>query len=147
MTETFIRAAEHALLSERVARIEERMGAATKLADERKEQVALAFAASEKAVAKAEQAQQRVNEGQNEFRGALKDQAGTLATKEELAAQAVTMGAIEARLAERIVALERGASAGAGKDKGMQPLIAIGLLIAAAAISYVVSLLNAPASP
>lgn len=45
--------------------------------------VAAALAASEKAVSKAETAQQRVNEGQNEFRGTLKDQAATLMPRTE----------------------------------------------------------------
>lgn len=48
-----------------------------------KEAVAAALTASEKAIIKAEAAQQRVNEGQNEFRGTLKDQAATLMPRAE----------------------------------------------------------------
>lgn len=42
-----------------------------------------ALAASEKAIGKAEAAQLRVNEGQNEFRGTLKDQAAMLMPRAE----------------------------------------------------------------
>lgn len=45
--------------------------------------VAAALAASEKAVNKAEASQQRTNEGQNEFRQQLKDQAGTFMPRSE----------------------------------------------------------------
>ena len=45
-----------------------------------------AFAAAEKAVTKAEEAQQRVNIGQNEFRGSLADQAATLMPRKEVEA-------------------------------------------------------------
>jgi hypothetical protein len=46
--------------------------------------VAAALAASEKAVAKAEVNQAAVNEGQNEFRGALRDQAASLMPRAEV---------------------------------------------------------------
>lgn len=46
--------------------------------------VAAALAASEKAVNKAELGQQRTNEGQNEFRGQLRDQAATLMPRAEV---------------------------------------------------------------
>jgi flagellar motor component MotA len=45
--------------------------------------VAAALTASEKAVDKAETAQGKVNQTQNEFRGALKDQAATLMPRSE----------------------------------------------------------------
>ena len=53
--------------------------------------VAAALIAAKEAVNKAELAQQRTNEGQNEFRGQLKDQANTLLprTEYELAHQAL----------------------------------------------------------
>ena len=42
-----------------------------------------ALAATKEAISKAEAAQQRVNEGQNEFRATLKDQAATLMPRSE----------------------------------------------------------------
>jgi hypothetical protein len=51
-----------------------------------KEAVSAALAASDRAVQKAEENQLRVNVGQNEFRGQLRDQAVTFATKEAMEA-------------------------------------------------------------
>lgn len=65
-------------------RLRERVSALYGLLDEREKQVQLALQSVEKAKDKAEDAQQRVNATQNEFRGALKDQQGTLASKSEL---------------------------------------------------------------
>lgn len=48
-----------------------------------KEALKLALDSADKAVTKAEEAQQRVNQTQNEFRGTLKDQAATLLPKNE----------------------------------------------------------------
>ena len=67
-----------------------------------------ALSALDKAVTKAEQAQLRVNEGQNEFRASLKDQAQTLATKEFVDT-----------LERRIRALEEGRQTTIGKGEGL----------------------------
>lgn len=53
------------------------------LRDNDKEALKLALDSADKAVNKAEEAQLRVNESQNEFRGALKDQASTLLPRGE----------------------------------------------------------------
>lgn len=63
-----------------------------------KEAVGLRLAASEAAALKAESSQRSVNANQNEFRGQLKDQAATLATKE-----------VVDLLDRRLQAIERGA--------------------------------------
>lgn len=52
-----------------------------------KEALKLALDASDRAVNKAEEAQLRVNLSQNEFRGALKDQATTLLPRQEYEAK------------------------------------------------------------
>lgn len=49
-----------------------------------KEALQIALAASDRAVNKAEEAQLRVNQTQNEFRGTLKDQAATLMPRSEV---------------------------------------------------------------
>jgi hypothetical protein len=49
-----------------------------------KEALQLALGAADKAVNKAEEAQLRVNQTQNEFRGTLKDQAATLMPRTEV---------------------------------------------------------------
>jgi len=91
-----------------LARHDERLKTLHILLAERQEQLKIAFTASEKAVAKAEEAQLRVNATQNEFRGALKDQAATLATKEALE-----------KLDARVQNIEKGDSLGAGKEAGV----------------------------
>jgi hypothetical protein len=133
-------------LRERVARLEVQLVALDRLTSERKEQVALAFASSEKAVSKAEQAQQRVNEGQNEFRGALKDQASTLASKEEVVSVTENLRRELSSIANRVVLLERVDAASsarmAGKDKSMQPVISVGLIIVTAVVAYIAAKLG-----
>jgi hypothetical protein len=67
-----------------LSRLDERIKTVHLLFEERDKQRALAFQAQEKATEKAQDAQAKVNITQNEFRGALKDQAAMLATKEDL---------------------------------------------------------------
>jgi hypothetical protein len=86
----------------------ERFKSMRELLDERKEQVAIALSSAEKATQKAEEAQQRVNVSQNEFRGSLKDQASTLATKDSTD-----------RLAERIANIEKVLATGEGRLGGV----------------------------
>lgn len=73
-------------LALKVVSIEERLYALSESTSLRfsslTEKMVAALFAAEKAVEKASYAQERVNVGQNEFRGQLKDQAQTLATKE-----------------------------------------------------------------
>jgi hypothetical protein len=107
-----------------IARLDEQAKGALTLFLEREKQVNLAFASSEKAVAKAEEAQQRVNEGQNEFRGALKDQAGTFATKDEvLAVKELLLGfpprGDVTRLDERLGILEKVAAVSLGGSQSL----------------------------
>jgi len=95
-----------------IARLEEQVKGLTTLLSEREKQTTLAFASSEKAVMKAEEAQQRVNTSQNEFRGALKDQAGSFATKDEVFAVKETINALATRAdldraIERVASLEK----------------------------------------
>lgn len=84
-----------------IARLYERVDALSRLLDEREKQVRWSLDAVEKATAKAEAAQRAVNATQNEFRGALKDQAAALATKSEVSS-----------LDNRVQALERRAAGG-----------------------------------
>jgi hypothetical protein len=92
-----------------IARLDERLRGLDRLLEEREKQVRIAFVNAERAVEKAESAQRIVNTTQNEFRGALKDQAGTFATRAETD-----------RLLERIQALERGESGGRGHSGGIK---------------------------
>jgi len=92
-----------------IARLDERLKALQILLDEREKQLRLAFLNAEKASEKAENAQRVVNITQNEFRGALKDQAAMLATRSEVD-----------RLVERIKTLEIGWASGAGHSGGMK---------------------------
>lgn len=86
-----------------IVRLDERIKGLDRLLEERQTALRAAFAASEKAVEKAENAQLRVNLAQNEFRGALSDQAKFLASKENLEA-----------LDRRVQLVERAISGGAG---------------------------------
>lgn len=88
-------------------RLEERVTAHDTLFIEREKQVRLAFDAVSVATQKAEEAQSRVNATQNEFRGALRDQADTLATKNDLA-----------HLVERVQRLEQSAWSVTGRTGG-----------------------------
>lgn len=87
---------------------DERVRALKILIDERDKQVTIAFNSAEKASGKAEQAQRAVNESQNEFRGTLRDQAGTLASKESLD-----------QLDKRVQSLEKGVAGGIGRSGGL----------------------------
>jgi chromosome segregation ATPase len=93
---------------ERIARLEERVSGIDTLFREREKQVQLAFDAVKAATMKAEEAQQRVNITQNEFRGALKDQSGDMARKEDVE-----------RLVDRVQNLERAASVLTGRSGGL----------------------------
>ena len=99
---------------------------------ERDRQVTTAFLSSEKAVAKAEDAQRHVNEGQNEFRGALKDQNATFATKEMVERQRSDIDELKAWRASM-----------GGKEKGGEHLQKILMLVAGAVISWVALKLGA----
>jgi len=121
---------------ERLARLEEQVKALHGILTERDKQVGLALRSIDRATEKAEEAQQRVNQGQNEFRGALKDQSGTLATKEEV-------GALRDGTIHRLAALENQLVAFSarieGRERGGQPYIAIGLAVAMIVLSGLVS--------
>jgi len=95
-------------VSAAIARLEERIFALARLVDERDKQVMIAFNSAEKASGKAEEAQRTVNTTQNEFRGTLRDQASTLATKEGLD-----------QLDKRVQSLEQGAAGGVGRAGGL----------------------------
>lgn len=112
-----------------IARLEERVNALYRLLDEREKQVQLAVASIDRATNKAEEAQTRVNTTQNEFRGALKDQATMLATKDQVE-----------RIEERLLSLEKSNSSFAGKSSGSGTTMAVvftvgSLLIGAAALA------------
>ena len=92
-----------------IARLDERLRGLDRLLEEREKQVRIAFVNAEKAVEKAEIAQRIVNQTQNEFRGALKDQAGTFVTRGEAD-----------RLLERIQSLERIVAGGSGHTGGIR---------------------------
>ena len=141
---------------ERLARLEEQVKGVNSILVERDKQVGIALTSIEKATTKAEEAQQRVNQTQNEFRGALKDQAGLLATKDELVSmsrQAVTMGeaiglridTISEAMGIRMSALENKSAASTarveGKERGGQPLMSIGMMILSALTAAIVAYL------
>ncbi len=92
-----------------IARLDERLRGLDRLLEEREKQVRIAFVNAERAVEKAEAAQRIVNTTQNEFRGALKDQATTFSTRAETD-----------RLLERVQALERGEAGGRGHMGGIK---------------------------
>lgn len=120
---------------ERLARVEEGVKHNRDLLDEREKQMSLTFLAVDRAVNKAEEAQQRVNLSQNEFRGALKDQASQMATKLELD-----------RVAERVGKIENTISSGLGESSGtmqtkqlMMQIVTIIVSIIAAIIAVAVT--------
>jgi hypothetical protein len=87
-----------------LARLEERVTGVVTLLNEREKALGFAFAASEKAVDKAEGSQLRVNLAQNEFRAALSDQAKQFITRAE-----------HDQLDKRVQALERSFTGGEGR--------------------------------
>ena len=114
-----------------IARLQEQVKGLYRLLDEREKQLNFAFDSSQKAVDTALAAQQQVNLTQNEFRGTLRDQAGTFITKVEVSLH------ID-RLIERMTSLEKGAAALAGRSSGVSAaqmlvvsLITIGIALAA----------------
>jgi len=109
--------------------LQEQVKALYRLLDEREKQLNIAFSASQKAVDTALAAQQQVNATQNEFRGALRDQSGTFATKGEVALHVD-------RLLERVTALEKGDASQMGRSKG----ITAAQMFIAALIPIVISL-------
>ena len=115
--------------SAEIARLQEQVKALYRLLDEREKQLNIAFSASQKAVDTALAAQQQVNATQNEFRGALRDQSGTFATKGEVALHVD-------RLLERVTALEKGDASQMGRSKG----ITAAQMFIAALIPIVISL-------
>jgi len=144
-------------LVERIARLEEQATSIRGLLAEKDKQVGLALASIERATSKAEDAQLRVNAGQNEFRSALRDQTGLYATKIELAAvaeKAVTMGEginlrmgnVVEQLGARLNSLEaKAASSSAlleGRDRGAQPLNAIWMILIAAVVAAVAGVIT-----
>jgi len=96
-----------------------------------KEALSAALASTDKAVSKAEQAQLRVNEGQNEFRASLKDQASTLATKEFVDT-----------LERRIRALEGAGQEHIGKGQGISLAWAVTVTIVMVLGGFVMSLIG-----
>lgn len=113
------------------ARLEERINAIHNILEERDKAVALAYTSMDKARDHAQAAQAAVNALQNEFRGALKDQQSTLATKDEVQ-----------RLVDRVAGIERTNAVGGGRALGIDasrdfmfktvPIILSGIAIAAA---------------
>lgn len=87
---------EVAALQVHFARLEERINAIHNLLQEYEKQKILAYQSAEKARDEAHAAQQQVNTTQNEFRGALKDQQQTLATKEEVVQVVTRLAVLEA---------------------------------------------------
>lgn len=77
-------------MTKEIAVLQERALAAAMVAQEKA--VAAALQAAERAVSKAEVSNEKRFDTQNEFRGQLKDQAATLATKVELQQMFTTMG-------------------------------------------------------
>lgn len=123
------------------------------LIDSQAEKVALALAASDKAVNKAELATEKRFEAVNEFRGQLNDQAARLLERREAEARFAAMGiqidstayrgnerlaAVESRL-DRIEATAAGAR---DKTSGIQANIGLYLAVATVIITITVFLAN-----
>ena len=120
-------------VSSSIARLEEQIKALYRLLDEREKQLNIAFSASQKAVDTALSAQQAVNSSQNEFRGALRDQAATFATRTDVD-----------RLVERVQALEKGDAGQAGRENGISyaqalTISVVPILLALAALLWSVT--------
>jgi hypothetical protein len=96
-----------AIINERTAAVNQRFSDSGKAVDAAlsaaKDAVSAALVAAERATTKAELAQQQKNETQNEFRGQLKDQAATLASRLEVA---VSIKALDDRIDVRLKSLE-----------------------------------------
>ncbi len=115
----------HAIINERERSNNQRFDAQEKA-------VASALAAAEKAVTKAELAAEKRFDAVNEFRGQLKDQASTFATRNEID---IRFRGIE----EKIAAIERGRNRSDGSTEGTRwlwgALIAVaGLILALIAL-------------
>lgn len=89
-----------------------------------KEQTAANFAASEKAIGKAENAQADYNVRSNEFRGQLDDQAKTLLPRAEAAARFGNQDEKFEQIRKDIASLRESRSEGGGKEKSSDKLIA-----------------------
>jgi hypothetical protein len=107
--------AEVSRLSAENVRQEERLISTREILAEREKQLRAAFASSEKAIEKAENAQLRVNQTQNEFRGALDDAAQVSEKRLGIFVQRSELDAVK----DRVQALERGGSQNQGRGIGM----------------------------
>lgn len=138
LTEKF--SALTALSNERESRNVERFAAA-------RENVAIAMTASEKAVGKAENAQEKRNEGLNEFRQAMLDQQKTFSPKSETDFRFLTLEnrvqEITASLATRLEKIDQVLAANLGKSQGVGMTISgaatlVGVVAAVATVVGVV---------
>lgn len=118
-----------------ISRLDERINGQDRLTEEREKALRAAFASSEKAVDKAEGAQQRVNVAQNEFRLALSDSSKAqseatklFATRNELESadkriQMIERESVNRReldaLADQVKAIQLTQSGGAGRSLGV----------------------------
>jgi hypothetical protein len=102
-----------------IVRLDERLRGLDRLLDEREKALRAAFAASEKAIEKAEGAQLRVNAAQNEFRGALSDMTKNFITRVEFDS-----------LDKRVQAVERSNAGMIGKIGGALGVISLLLVVA-----------------
>lgn len=132
------------LLFTKVARLEERILALDRLTDEKfvtveammtfqADKVALALAAADKAVTKAETANEKRFESVNEFRGTLADQAATLISRTEHDA---TVASLSEKLEDIKTRLDKSEGKGVGLNAGWLYLIGI-----IAALGTVISLI------
>ena len=110
-----------AILHDRDERYAERFSSQEKSVD-------TALAAAEKAVTKAETATEKRFDGVNEFRQTLSDQAREFMPRKE-------MEGIIGTMMSRLVAVERFASAGAGKDQGSDVMFARSVSTAAVLVA------------
>jgi len=96
------------------------------LSEASKEAINAAITAAQKAVDKAEGAQQLRNDAQNEWRGAMKDQQSTFADKEQTE--------------RRLSAIEQWQAAQGGKSQGVgfSAAVVVQLLVSAAALATVI---------
>lgn len=98
-----------------------------------------ALTASDKAVQKAEENQQRVNAGQNEFRGALADQTKAAEVRAERFATTENLNVLLGAVNNRLKNLEEAGAAGSGRLTITTVLWGIIAVIAAGVMVYVIT--------
>jgi hypothetical protein len=130
-------------LAAQLALVEATLGTHITMINAQADKVALALAASDKAVLKAENATEKRFEGVNEFRAQLTDQANTfmprLEAEQRTAQNTEKIGAVNDRLIELTRRIDQDAGRGAGHADSTKNLVTI-IGIVLAAITVLISI-------